>query len=151
MTLVFLFELVDFMINLTQRTNLVEWQTNNTALLGNSLQNALTNPPYSIGNEFEASSLIELLCGLNQANVTLINQVSQRQSLMLILLCNRYHESKVCRHQLVLGALALRTTFANLLSQLDFLIDTDQRCTTNFHQIFIQCFTRTIRNTFLNL
>ena len=68
MTLVLLLELVDFMINLTQRTYLIERQTNNTALLSDSLQNALTNPPYSIGNEFEASSLVELLRGVSVAN-----------------------------------------------------------------------------------
>ena len=141
MTLVLLFEAVDFVADFVQRTYLVQRQSHDTALFCNSLQDGLANPPYSIGNELEASRFVELLCGLNQTNVTLINQVSKRQSLMLILLGYRYYEPEVGCYQLVLGALAFRTALAYFLSQLDFFVDADQRRTADFHQILIQCFT----------
>ena len=60
---------------------------------------------------------------------------------MLILFGYRYYESQVGRHQFVLGALAFRSALAYLLSQFNFLVDTDQWRTTNFHQILIQCLT----------
>ena len=46
--LVLLLKLTDFCTNLTQCTYLVQRQANDTALLGNSLQDALTNPPYGV-------------------------------------------------------------------------------------------------------
>ena len=83
MTLMLLFELVDFVVNLIQRTNLIQRQADNTALLGNSLQDRLANPPNGVGDEFEAARLVELLGSLNQSDVTLVNKVCQRQALML--------------------------------------------------------------------
>ena len=63
-TLVFLLELVDLPIDLIDGTDLIERQSDDTALLGNGLQNALTDPPYGIGDEFESPCLIKTLCGL---------------------------------------------------------------------------------------
>ena len=84
-TLVLLLEFVDFVINLAQRTYLVQRQSDDTALLGNGLQDGLANPPYGIADELETACLVEFLCGLDQADVTLVNQVGQCQPLVLIL------------------------------------------------------------------
>ena len=139
------------MTNLVKATNLIQRQTYDTALLSNSLQNALANPPYSIRDKFETACFIKFLCGFDEADVTLVDQVGKRQSLMLILLGNGYYKSQVGSYQLVLSALAFRTALANLLSKLNFLVNANQWCTANFYQILVQCLTRAIRNTLLNL
>ena len=68
-----LLELVDLMINLVQRTNLIQRKTHNTTLLCNGLENALTNPPYSVRYKLESTSLIKLLSGLDQSDITFID------------------------------------------------------------------------------
>ena len=93
MALELLFETVDFVTDFIERTHLIEWQTHDATLLGNSLKNALANPPYCVRDELETTGLVKLLCGLNQTNVTLVNQISQRQTLMLILLGYRHYKS----------------------------------------------------------
>ena len=61
MTLILLLKLVDFVVNLIQRTYLVQRQTDNTALLSNSLEDALTNPPYGIRDKLKTSCLVKFL------------------------------------------------------------------------------------------
>jgi hypothetical protein len=77
MTLVLLLKLVDLVIDFVERTNLIQRQANNTALLSNSLKYRLTNPPYGIGDEFETAGLIKLLGSLDKADVSLVNEVGQ--------------------------------------------------------------------------
>ena len=141
MTLVLLLKLIDFMVNLIERTYLIERQTHNSALLGNGLQNALANPPYGIGNKLESTSFIKFLCSLYQSDISFVNQIRQSKSLMLVLLGHRYHEAQVGRDKLVFGTLTLWTTFTNLLGQFNLLINGDKRGTSNLDKIFIQCFT----------
>ena len=86
MTLVFLFELVYLMADLIQRTYLIKRQTNDTALLCDSLKDALTDPPYSVRDELKTTSLIKLLSSFYQSDVTFVNKVGKCQTLMLILL-----------------------------------------------------------------
>src|SRR5574344_1088927 len=151
MTLVLLLKLVDLVVDLVERTHLVERQAHDAALLGYGLQDALANPPHGIADKLESSCLVEFLGSLDKTDVTLVNQISKSESLMLILLCHRNDESQVGCHQLVLGSLALRTTLAYLLCQLNLLVNGDKRCTTDFHKILVQSFARTVCNTLLNL
>ena len=116
MTLVFLLKLVDFMVDFVERTYLVERQSHNSALLGNSLKNTLANPPNSIRYELETTCFIKFLGCLDKTNVALVNKVSKGETLMLILLGNGYYKSEVCGDQLIFSPLALGTTLANLLS-----------------------------------
>jgi hypothetical protein len=74
MALELLLKAVDLMTNLVQAAYLIQWQTNNTALLGNSLQDALTNPPYSVWNEFESFLRIELSCSFFKTFITFFNE-----------------------------------------------------------------------------
>jgi hypothetical protein len=71
--LVFLFEAVDFVVDLVQTTYLVQRQTNDTTLLCNSLEDALTDPPYGVADELKSTCFIKFLCGLDLADVTLVN------------------------------------------------------------------------------
>ncbi len=47
-TLMLLLKLVDLVVDLVERTYLIERQTNDTALLCDCLKDALTNPPYCV-------------------------------------------------------------------------------------------------------
>ena len=115
MTLMFLLELIDFMTNLIQRTYLIQRQTNDTALLSNSLKNALTNPPNSVRDKLKTTCLIKLLSGFNQTNISFVNKVCKCQTLMLILLGYGYNETQVGSNQLILSTFTLRTTLADFL------------------------------------
>ena len=48
MTLVLLLKLVYLVVDLVQRTNLVERQAHDATLLSNSLKDALADPPYGV-------------------------------------------------------------------------------------------------------
>ena len=135
--LVLLLKLTDFCTNLTQCTYLVQRQANNTALLGNSLENALANPPHSIRYELEAAGLVKLLGCLNKTNVTLINQVGECKALVLVLFCNRHYESQISCYQFVLSTFTFGATLFNLLGKLDFLVNGYQWGTTDLYQILV--------------
>ena len=47
-TLVLLLELVDLVVDLVERTYLIERKAHDTALLCDSLKDALANPPYGV-------------------------------------------------------------------------------------------------------
>ena len=86
LTLILLLELREGLGDLVQRTDLVEGKAYDTSLLSQSLEDRLTDPPYCVGDELEASGLIELLSSLDQAQVALVDQVGQAQALVLVLL-----------------------------------------------------------------
>ena len=86
--LVFLLKLVKGLVNLVYGANLVEWQSDYTALFGYSLQDALPDPPHGIGDKLETACLVEFLRSSYQSNVALVDEVCQAESLILILLCN---------------------------------------------------------------
>ena len=115
-TLVLLFELVDFMINFIQRPHLVKREPDYAALFGNGLQNTLPNPPDGIADKLKSSRFIKLLCGLNQTNVTLVNQICQRETLVLVLFRNGNNKPQVGCNKFVLCFFSFGTTFSNLLS-----------------------------------
>ena len=73
MALVFLFDFIDLVIDFVERAHLVEGESDDAALLGDGLQDALTNPPHGIRDELESARLIEFLGSLDQADVTLVN------------------------------------------------------------------------------
>ena len=81
-----LFETVDFLIDLAQCTALVERESHDAALLSDGLEDALTDPPDGIGNEFESTRLVKFLSSLHQSDVALVDQVGKRQTLVLVLL-----------------------------------------------------------------
>ena len=70
-----LFELVEYFVDLVDRANLIEGQPDDTALLGDGLQDALTNPPDGVGDKLETSRLVELLGSLDEPHVTLVDEV----------------------------------------------------------------------------
>ena len=80
-------------------------QADDAALFGQRLQDRLADPPYGIRNKFEAARFVELLGGLDQSQIPLVDQVRQRQALVLVLFRNGNHEPKVGASQFFEGFL----------------------------------------------
>src|SRR5450432_4573416 len=59
------------------QSDFIQWETNNARLFGQRLKDALADPPHCIRNEFETTSFIETLCGLDKSQVALIDEVWQ--------------------------------------------------------------------------
>ena len=146
-TLVLLLELREGLANLVQRTHLIEGQTHDTRLLCQSLKDGLTNPPYSITDEFESTRLIKFLSSLNQAQVTLVDQVGQAQTLVLILLGYRDHKTQIGTGQFLQRH---TVTLTDALGQFHLFLDRNQVFTSNFLQIFIERSTLSVCDTLCN-
>ncbi len=84
-TLMLLLEGHVCLICLVVSANLVLRETNETTLFSQSLEDGLTDPPNSVRDEFEAFGFIETLCRLDQTKVTLVDQITQRKPLVLVL------------------------------------------------------------------
>ena len=93
--LVVLFELLESLVDLVKGTHLVQRQTDDPGLLGQSLEYRLAYPPHGVGYELEAAGLVELLGGLDKAQVALVDQVGKAQSLILVLFRNRNDEAEI--------------------------------------------------------
>ena len=134
-TLVLLLKLREGLGDLVQRAHLVQWQTHDTALLGQGLQDALANPPYGIGDKLETARLVELLSGLDEAEVTLVDQVGKAQTLVLVLLGHTDHETQIRTSQLLQG---YAVTLADALCQFYFFLHRNQVLAADFLKIFVQ-------------
>ena len=128
-TFVFLLKLREGFADLIQRTHLIQRQTYDTRLLGQSLQNGLTYPPYCITDKLETTCFIKLFGCFYQTQITLINQVGQTQTLILILLGYRYNETQIGTCQLLQ---CNTVTLTDALSELYLLFDSNKVLTANF-------------------
>ena len=71
----FLLKLVEFLCYLVHASHLIERKAHNSTLLGYCLQNALSDPPYGVGDELEAAGFIEFLGSFDKTYVALIDKV----------------------------------------------------------------------------
>jgi len=93
----------------------VHGDADGAALIGHRPLDGLPDPPRSIGREAVTPVGIELLHGLHQAYVALLDQVLKRQAIPAILLCDRDDEPEVLLDQLLAGFLiALLGTFGKI-------------------------------------
>ena len=119
--LVFLHEVVGGIGYGVQHALHIERQTHHAALLRDGLQHALAYPPHCIGDELEATGLVKLVGSLHQTYVALVDEVAERQTLVLVLLGDRYHEAQVGGDQLLSGFLALWSAAFDFLGEFYFL------------------------------
>ncbi len=91
----FLLKLVQLTVYLVDASHLVEGQAHDSALLSYSLQDALSNPPYGVGDELESTCFVKLLCGFDQSDVSLIDEVGKAESLVLVLLRHGDNKSQI--------------------------------------------------------
>ncbi len=82
-------------------------QTDRATGVGDAAGDRLADPPGGIGGELEALAPVELLDGVHQAEVALLDQVEQRQAGRLILLGDRHDETKVRLDEGLLGGVTL--------------------------------------------
>jgi hypothetical protein len=80
---------------LIELTYFIEWEPYYPRLFSNRLQDALSDPPDSVGDEFESSSFIKSLCGLEEPEISFINQIRKGKSLVLILFGDRYDKPQI--------------------------------------------------------
>src|SRR6516225_6656867 len=64
--------------DLVDSFNHVNGHTDGARLILKRAADRLPNPPGSVGREFEATSIFELVDGLHQADVAFLNQVEER-------------------------------------------------------------------------
>jgi hypothetical protein len=102
----------------------VQRHSHDAALLGEGLENGLANPPDRIGDELDALGLVEFVCGPDQPEVALIDQVRQRDTLVLIFLGDRDHEPQIAPYQLVER---LSVSHPDPLGEADLFLLRDQR------------------------
>jgi hypothetical protein len=79
---------------------------------------------HRIRYELDALGLVEFVCGANQSEIALIDEVRQGYALVLILLGHGHYEPQVAAHQLVER---LPIPDPNPLGQADLFLLRDQR------------------------
>jgi hypothetical protein len=93
-----------------QRVAGVHREADGPARVGDTTGDGLADPPRGVGRELEALAPVELLDGVHEAEVALLDEVEQRQTGGLVLLRDRHDESQVGLNEGPLGLLALRMT-----------------------------------------
>jgi len=104
-------------------------------LLGQRLEDRLPDPPDGVRDELDALGLVELVGGPNQAQVALVDQVRERDSLVLVFLGHRDDEPEVRAHQLVQR---LRVALLDPLGQRHLFLAGDQRILADFPQVLVE-------------
>ena len=143
-----LLEARESLVYLVQRAYLVQGQTYDTRLFGQSLQNRLADPPYGVRDKFETSRLVEFLGGLDEAEIAFVDEVGQAESLVLVLFGYRHHETKIGFRQFVQRLLI---AFAYALGQFHLFFYRNQILLAYLLQIFVKRCALTVGNRFSNL
>ena len=134
-TLVFLLESGVGFVDFVEGAYLVEGEADDAGLLGEGLEDGLTDPPDGVGDEFEAAGFVEFLGGLDEAEVALVDEVGQAEALVLVLFGNGDDEAEVGPGEFLEGPLV---TLADALGELDFLLDGDEFFLADFLQVLVQ-------------
>ena len=107
-------------------------QTNGTGLIHDRPLNGLTNPPGGIGRKAEAALRVKLLHGTDQSQVTLFDQIQQRQAAIDIAAGNLDHQAQVAfDHALA----TCRITLLRQTRKMDLFFRSQQGRKTDFVQI----------------
>ncbi len=88
-------------------------------MVSQSSLDGLFYPPGTVGGEFTSLGRVETLDGLHQANVTLANEIEQRQADALIVARYFHDETKVGFDHLLAGLLV---SFLNSGGKIDFFL-----------------------------
>jgi hypothetical protein len=104
-------------------------------LLGERLQYGLPNPPHGVGDELDPLRLVELVRRADEPEVPLVDEIRERDSLVLIFLGDGDHEAQIRAHELVERFRILHT---DELREAHFLIAIDQRVRADVPKILIQ-------------
>ena len=117
--LVPLLELSLRLLYFVNRSYPVDRNAHDAGLVGESLQDRLANPPYRVGDETEIFLLVEFSRGAHQTDVTDIDKVVKRQSLIYIGKRDADDEAQICENQ---GFEGLRIAVADERSELGLFL-----------------------------
>src|SRR5438093_3193393 len=92
---------------LVDRLDHVHRDADRPGLVGDGAGDGLADPPRGVGRELVAALVLELVHGLHQADVALLDQVQELQPAVRVLLGDGDDQAKVGLHQLLLGLLGL--------------------------------------------
>ena len=104
---VFLQELLLHLHHLVQRLDHVDRDADRPGLVGDRAGDRLADPPGRVGRELVAAAVLELLHGLHQAHVALLDQVEEGQAAVGVFLGDRDHQPQVGLDHLGLGLVGL--------------------------------------------
>jgi hypothetical protein len=113
----------------------IERDSDDATLLGEGLQDRLTNPPDGVGDELDPLGLVEFVSCPNEAEIPFVDQVRQGHALILVLLGHRDDESEVGSDQLVQSLLIILPDQAG---EARFLLSIDERIDADLLEILIQ-------------
>ncbi len=118
-----------------QRAGPVERHPHDAALLGERLENRLADPPHRVGDELDALGLVELVGGADEAEVALVDQIGERDALVLVFLGDRDDEAEVAADQLVER---LAVADADPLGEADFFLLRNQRVLADLAEVLVE-------------
>ena len=119
----------------SKRADLVQRQTHDARLLGQSLENRLADPPHGVGNELETTGFVELLGGLDKPQVPLVDEVRKAQTLILVLFGDGDHEPQVRLGEFLQRLLV---SFLDPLGEFHLLLDRDELLLADLLQVLVQ-------------
>ena len=92
----------------------VHREPDGAAGVGDATGEGLADPPGGVRRELEALAPVELLDGVDQAEVAFLNEVEERQARRLVLLGDRHDQPEVGLDERALGGLTLADELAEL-------------------------------------
>ena len=82
-------------LNLVNELNDVHRNVNGARVLGNGAADGLTNPPGGIGTETEAPFVVKFLRGSHKANISFLDQIQERETLVRVAFSDAHDEAQV--------------------------------------------------------
>ena len=103
---------------LVDRLDHVDRDADGPRLVCNRARDGLADPPRRVRRELVAAAVLELVDGLHEADVALLDQVQELQTAVGVLLGDRDDEAQVGLHHLFLGLPRLALAFLHHLHDL---------------------------------
>ena len=118
-----------------QRAGTIQWHPYDSRLLGQRLKNALPDPPHRVRDELDALRLVEFVRRADEPEVALVDQIGERDSLVLIFLGDGNDEAQVRPDELVERFLVFQ---ADPLRERNFLFAGDERIDADVTKVLIE-------------
>ena len=110
--------------DLVDRLDHVHGDADRARLVGDGAGDGLTDPPRGVGGELVALRVVELLDGLDQTEVALLDEVEKQHAAADVALGDRHDQTQVCLGHAALGLLI---ALGHALGQILLLLGREQR------------------------